>query len=101
MNADSVKAKLKSFAIKNGYTFQEALTYYGLERTIYRISVAFKDEFLEDQMHQTRWASFLKKKKALVQVPMADAIGRIKIFATPLFEGAELTKWDPEKGQWE
>ncbi len=40
MNADSVKARLKNFAIENGYTFQEALTYYGLERTIYRISVS-------------------------------------------------------------
>ena len=40
MNADSVKARLKTFAIKNGCTFQEALTYYGLERTIYRISVS-------------------------------------------------------------
>ena len=40
MNADSVKSRLKNFAIKNGCTFQEALTYYGLERTIYRISVS-------------------------------------------------------------
>lgn len=40
MNADSVKARLKTFAVKNGCTFQEALTYYGLERTIYRISVS-------------------------------------------------------------
>ncbi len=40
MNADSVKAKLKNFAIETGHTFQEALTYYGLERTIYRISVS-------------------------------------------------------------
>ena len=40
MNADSVKARLKSFAIESGCTFQEALTYYGLERTIYRISVS-------------------------------------------------------------
>lgn len=39
VNADSVKSKLKSFAINNGYTFQEALAYYGLERTSYRISV--------------------------------------------------------------
>ena len=31
MNADSVKARLKTFAIKNGCTFQEALTYYGLD----------------------------------------------------------------------
>lgn len=40
MNADSVKAKLKKFAMETGHTFQEALTYYGLERTIYRISVS-------------------------------------------------------------
>ncbi len=40
MNADSVKARLKKFALETGHTFQEALTYYGLERTIYRISVS-------------------------------------------------------------
>ena len=40
MNADSVKAKLKNFAFSSGYTFQDALVYYGLERTIYRISVS-------------------------------------------------------------
>ncbi len=40
MNADSVKARLKNFAVSSGHTFQEALVYYGLERTIYRISVS-------------------------------------------------------------
>jgi hypothetical protein len=37
MNADSVKAKLKHFAASSGCTFQEALVYYGLERTIYAL----------------------------------------------------------------
>ncbi len=47
MNADSVKARLKNFAVQNGYTFQEVLTYYGLERTIYRISVSkYVDQFI-------------------------------------------------------
>ena len=47
MNADSVKTRLKNFAVKNGCTFQEALTYYGLERTIYRISVSkYADQFV-------------------------------------------------------
>lgn len=32
MNAESVKARLRNFAIETGHTFQEALTYYGLER---------------------------------------------------------------------
>ena len=40
MKADSVKAKLKKFAVDSGCTFQEALVYYGLERTIYRISLS-------------------------------------------------------------
>lgn len=31
MNAASVKARLKNFATQNGITFQQALTYYGLE----------------------------------------------------------------------
>ena len=201
MNADSVKARLKTFAIKNGCTFQEALTYYGLERTIYRISVskyaehfvlkggiflyaifdrnyerattdvdllaqrisnsseemksvfqdifsqdiddalvfdidsitvdnitefkeyhgihisavayldrtkipvvidiAFGDEFLNDPMHQTRWKAFLKKKKALIQVSMSDAMDWIKEFIRPLLDGTEKTKWNPETGIWE
>lgn len=37
MNAESVKARLKNFAKDTGHTFQEALIYYGLEWTIYRI----------------------------------------------------------------
>ena len=40
MNADSVKAKLKNYAVRNKCTFQDALVYYGLERTIYRISIS-------------------------------------------------------------
>ncbi len=47
MNADSVKARLKNFAVSSGCTFQEALMYYGLERTIYRISVSpYADHFV-------------------------------------------------------
>ena len=47
MNAESVKARLKNFAVSNGITFREALTYYGLERTIYRIPVSkYADHFV-------------------------------------------------------
>lgn len=47
MNTDSIKARLKNFAIKNRCTFQEALTYYGLERLIYRISISkYSDHFV-------------------------------------------------------
>ena len=47
MNADSIKARLKNYAVSSGCTFQEALVYYGLERTIYRISVSpYADHFV-------------------------------------------------------
>ena len=59
------------------------------------------DEFLNDPVHQTRWKSFLKKKKALIQVSMSDAMDWIKAFVRPLFEGTEKTRWNPEKGNWE
>ena len=39
-NADSVKARLRNLAVKNGKTFQDMLIAYGLERTIYRFSVS-------------------------------------------------------------
>ena len=40
ISAISVKARLKNQAIASGKTFQEALTVYGLERTVYRLSVS-------------------------------------------------------------
>ena len=46
ISAISVKDRLKSRAIASGKTFQEALTAYGLERTIYRLSVSeYKERF--------------------------------------------------------
>ena len=57
-------------------------------------SAAFSDEFLNDPVHQTRWKSFLKKKKALIQVSMSDAMDWIKAFVRPLFEGTEKTRWN-------
>lgn len=40
ISAISVKDRLKNQAVANGKTFQEALTAYGLERTVYRLSVS-------------------------------------------------------------
>jgi len=45
-NAQSVKARLKNQAKAEGTTMQEKLTAYGLERTLYRISVSkYSDHF--------------------------------------------------------
>ena len=40
ISAISVKDRLKNQAVAGGKTFQEALTVYGLERTVYRLSVS-------------------------------------------------------------
>lgn len=66
-------------------------------------SLVFGDEFLNDPMHQTRWNSFLKKKKALIQITMNEAMERIKIFVRPLLEDTSLggSSWNPDIGLWE
>jgi predicted nucleotidyltransferase component of viral defense system len=47
VNAESVKTKLKNLAEITGKTFQEELIYYGLERTIYRLSISeYADRFV-------------------------------------------------------
>ena len=47
ISAISVKDRLKNQAVASGKTFQETLTAYGLERTIYRISISeYKDRFI-------------------------------------------------------
>ena len=65
-------------------------------------TAAFSNEFLDDSMHQTRWNSFLKKKKALIPVSMNDAMSRIKTFVAPLLTqiSVPVTKWDPNEGCW-
>lgn len=65
-------------------------------------TAAFSNEFLSDSMHQTRWNSFLKKKKALIPVSMSNAMNRIKTFAEPLLDQtiAVVTEWDPYIGCW-
>lgn len=46
ISAASVKDRLKNQAAASGKTFQEALTAYGLERTVYRLSISeYKERF--------------------------------------------------------
>ena len=64
-------------------------------------SAAFSEEFINDPLHQTRWMSFLSKKKALLQVSLEEVLDSIKTFVFPLLEGEVKTKWNPEKGEWD
>ena len=47
INPDSIKAKLNAKAQLNGHMLQEELTTYGIERTLYRISISdYVDKFI-------------------------------------------------------
>ena len=47
MNIASIKDRLKNISNKTGKSFQDLLIDYGLERTIYRISISnYKNRFI-------------------------------------------------------
>jgi len=102
MNAESVKARLKNFAKESGHTFQEALTYYGLERTIYRISVSKYAEhfvlkggillyaiFARNYERATTDIDFLVRRMSNSGAEMLD----VRV--------SSAGKWDPETRMWE
>ena len=45
----------------------------------------------------------MKKKNALIQVSMSDAMDRIKTFVKPLLDKTadSVSTWNPEKGRWD
>ena len=45
---------------------------------------AFTDDFLESEIHQSRWQAFLKKKKALVDVELEDVMSLLKTMLLPI-----------------
>lgn len=66
-------------------------------------TAAFSEEFIHDPLHRTRWKSFLKKKKAMVQLSLEEVISSVRIFAAPLLnvENSDSSKWNPESRMWE
>lgn len=95
----STKYSFSYEALKNAVTetFENRKTQISMD------SAAFGDEFLNDPMHQMRWKAFLKKKKAIIQIPMDESMTRIKVFVRPLLEDTlpDVTSWKPDTGHWE
>lgn len=95
----STKYEFSFYELKNAVTetFQNRKTSMSMD------SAAFGEEFLSDPIHQPRWKAFLKKKKALIQIPMDEAMERIKIFVRPLLEDTSSggSDWNPDTGHWE
>ena len=80
-SATSVKDRLKKQAASSGKTFQETLTAYGLERTVYRLSVSeFAERFTLKggiflyALFEGRFATALyqMKDKMLLKVGFSD-----------------------------
>lgn len=76
-------------------------TFENRKTTMTMDSAAFAEGFLNDPIHLTRWNAFLKKKKAIIQVSLPDAMAQIKNFVRPLIEGGNAKKWNPDDCCWE
>ncbi len=66
---------------------------------------AFTDDFLESEIHQSRWKTFLKKKKALVNVELEQVVGVLKMLLLPIVESIVRdveypSKWDHTSRSW-
>lgn len=76
-------------------------TFENRKTTMTMDSAAFAERFLNDPIHLTRWNAFLKKKKAIIQVSLPDAMAQIKNFVRPLIEGGNVKKWNSDDCCWE
>lgn len=76
-------------------------TFENRKTTMTMDSAAFAEGFLNDPIHLTRWNAFLKKKKAIIQVSLPDAMAQIKNFVRPLIEGGNVKKWNSDDCCWE
>lgn len=68
--------------------------------------VAFEPGFADDPLRKSRWNSFIKKKKAMLDVTLTDTIKTILRFIGPLVEHVENSspfsrRWSHEKQEWE
>ena len=66
---------------------------------------AFTDDFITSEIHQSRWKSFLKKKKALVNAELEDVVDLLKVLLLPIVESITgnkdyLAKWDHKSKSW-
>ncbi len=66
---------------------------------------AFTDEFLASELHQSRWKSFLKKKRALVNAELDDVVKILQTLLLPIVDsitnGTDYSaEWDHTSRSW-
>lgn len=80
----------------------ETFSYRG---TAFDDIAAFDPEFTEDETRQNRWKSFIKKKKALVQIDFEETIALVKKLLMPIVKAIQNTSvfdknWDKKAKSW-
>ena len=68
--------------------------------------VAFEDGFADEPLRQSRWNSFVKKKKPLIKVTLEETIEEIQAFLLPVVEAIRKdtlfdAKWKCTEQKWE
>lgn len=67
--------------------------------------VIFEEDFSEDRTRNSRWKSFVGKKRAMMQIELSDAIDGIHIFLGPIIEGVRnedysIAEWKHTERKW-
>lgn len=67
--------------------------------------VAFEPDFTKDVTRQSRWNTFIKKKRAVVQLNFEDAMTLIKALLSPIAEAIKNDavfdkKWNKDSKSW-
>ncbi|MBQ7478601.1 MAG: nucleotidyl transferase AbiEii/AbiGii toxin family protein [Selenomonadaceae bacterium] len=65
----------------------------------------FKEDFLESPLHQSRWKSFLKKKKAMIDMELVVVIALMKELLLPVVDSIKYSHdftstWDNKDHNW-
>lgn len=91
----------------DGSKLQEAIveTFRHRNTSLQKEIVAFEEGFTENAVRTSRWNSFVKKKRTLVEVGFAESIEMIKSFIMPVVNAINAgedfnSKWLAERGRW-
>ena len=90
----------------DGAELSEALKETFINRhTSFGEVVAFEDGFANETLRQSRWNSFVKKKKPLIKVTLEEAIAKIRVFLLPVIEAIREdksfdAKWKCREQNW-
>ena len=90
----------------NGAELQRSIIETFLHRqTGFHDIVAFEDDFSMDQVRQKRWTAFIKKKKAMLDISLDEAVKLLKNFLGPVTDSIRAGEtfnavWNADEQIW-